>query len=59
MSKYESLEAAKNAQELKAQQVKDAKAALATYFKENKLKKMKIKAEDYLCEIFIQKSKSI
>ena len=46
MSKYESLEAAKNAQELKAQQVKDAKAALATYFKENKLKKTEDYSED-------------
>lgn len=46
MSKYESLEAAKNAQELKAQQVKDAKAALATYFKENKLKKTDDYSED-------------
>ena len=46
MSKYESLEAAKEAQELKAQQVKDAKAALATYFKENKLKKTEDYSED-------------
>lgn len=46
MSKYESLEDAKTAQELKAQQVKDAKAALATYFKENKLKKTEDYSED-------------
>ena len=44
--KFESMEAAVEAQKAKAAQVKEAKAALTDYFKENKLKKTEDYTED-------------
>ena len=44
--KFESMEAAVEAQKAKAAQVKEAKAALTNYFKENKLKKTEDYTED-------------